>query len=83
MLADPAFCPPPPFYQGLLKDMAQQGVQPNLLTFNAVLKALGQCGSLGRSLALQTLSEMKALRIGKNLFPSQNYPFVLPNHSSE
>ncbi|XP_015262432.1 PREDICTED: pentatricopeptide repeat domain-containing protein 3, mitochondrial [Gekko japonicus] len=53
--------------EGLLKEMAQQNVQPNLLTFNSVLKALRQCGSLGRSMALQTLSEMSALRIEPSL----------------
>nr|XP_056720715.1 pentatricopeptide repeat domain-containing protein 3, mitochondrial [Euleptes europaea] len=53
--------------EDLLRQMAQQNVQPNLLTFNSVMKVLGQCGSLGRSLALQTLSEMRALRIEPSL----------------
>uniref|UniRef100_A0A3Q3W9G0 Small ribosomal subunit protein mS39 n=1 Tax=Mola mola TaxID=94237 RepID=A0A3Q3W9G0_MOLML len=48
----------------LLNQMSQQKVRPNLLTFNSVLKALKRCGSLARSQALQTLSEMKALGIG-------------------
>ncbi|KAH0627021.1 hypothetical protein JD844_002383, partial [Phrynosoma platyrhinos] len=47
----------------LLRQMAQQNIQPNLLTFNSVLKTLRRCGSLARSMALQTLSEMKALNI--------------------
>lgn len=50
--------------QDLLKQMSQQKVQPNLMTFNCVLKALRRCGSLGKSQALQTLTEMKALQIG-------------------
>ncbi|XP_060111406.1 small ribosomal subunit protein mS39 [Heteronotia binoei] len=53
--------------ESLLTEMAQQNVRPNLLTFNSVLKVLGQCGSLSRSLALQTLSEMSALRIEPSL----------------
>uniref|UniRef100_A0ACB8EU57 Uncharacterized protein n=1 Tax=Sphaerodactylus townsendi TaxID=933632 RepID=A0ACB8EU57_9SAUR len=53
--------------EDLLRQMAQQNVQPNLLTFNSVMKVLAQCGSLGRSLALQTLSEMRALNIEPSL----------------
>lgn len=52
-------------HQDLLKQMNQQKVQPNLLTFNTVLKALKHSGHLARPRALQTLSEMKALGIGK------------------
>lgn len=44
--------------------MSQQKVQPNLLTFNSVLKALRRSGSLARSQALHTLNEMKAVGIG-------------------
>ncbi|XP_049614160.1 small ribosomal subunit protein mS39 [Syngnathus scovelli] len=51
----------------ILKQMSQQKVQPNLLTFNSVLRVLRRCGSLARSLALQTLSEMRALRIAPSL----------------
>ncbi|XP_056124920.1 pentatricopeptide repeat domain-containing protein 3, mitochondrial isoform X2 [Rhinichthys klamathensis goyatoka] len=47
----------------LLKQMAEQKVKPNLLTFNAVLKALRRCGSLGKSQAFPVISEMKALKI--------------------
>jgi hypothetical protein len=47
--------------------MSQQKVQPNLQTFNNVLKVLRRCGALAKSISLQTLSEMKALGIG--LFP--------------
>uniref|UniRef100_A0A6Q2Z6R2 Small ribosomal subunit protein mS39 n=1 Tax=Esox lucius TaxID=8010 RepID=A0A6Q2Z6R2_ESOLU len=57
----------------LLKQMNEQKVKPNLLTFNAVLKALRRCGSLARAQSLHTLSEMKALGIsewGKNTFAS-------------
>lgn len=50
--------------QDLLKQMSQQKVRPNLMTFNCVLKALRRCGSLGKLQALQTVSEMKALQIG-------------------
>ncbi|KAM8939567.1 small ribosomal subunit protein mS39 [Pelodytes ibericus] len=51
----------------LLKHMVQQKVQPNLLTFNCVLNSLRKCGGLARGLSLQTLSEMKALRIEPSL----------------
>ncbi|CAG00675.1 unnamed protein product [Tetraodon nigroviridis] len=50
----------------LLKQMSQQKVQPNLQTFNAVLKALKHCGHLARPHALQTLSEMRALGIASS-----------------
>ncbi|XP_069060403.1 small ribosomal subunit protein mS39 [Pleurodeles waltl] len=53
--------------QELLKDMMQQKVQPNLLTFNAVLKGLRRCSAVGRSPALYTLGEMKALNIEPSL----------------
>lgn len=46
--------------------MAQQEVQPNLLTFNALLKTLRRCGGVGRSMALLVIKEMEALDIGKN-----------------
>ncbi|KAI5104991.1 pentatricopeptide repeat domain-containing protein 3, mitochondrial precursor [Silurus meridionalis] len=51
----------------LLKQMAQQKVKPNLLTFNSVLKALRRCGSLARTQAFPVLNEMKALGIGPSL----------------
>ncbi|XP_041653608.1 pentatricopeptide repeat domain-containing protein 3, mitochondrial [Cheilinus undulatus] len=51
----------------LLKQMNQQKVQPTLLTFNSVLKALKRCGSLARAQSLHTLNEMKALRIAPSL----------------
>uniref|UniRef100_A0A671S995 Small ribosomal subunit protein mS39 n=1 Tax=Sinocyclocheilus anshuiensis TaxID=1608454 RepID=A0A671S995_9TELE len=47
----------------LLKQMAEQKVKPNLLTLNAVLKALRRCGTLGKSQAFPVISEMKALSI--------------------
>lgn len=56
--------------QDLLRQMTQQSVRPNLLTFNSVLKTLRWCGSLGRSVALQVLCEMKALSIGEGSLPS-------------
>lgn len=52
-------------HQDFLKQMNQQKVQPNLQTFNTVLKALKHSRHLARHHALQTLSEMKALGIGK------------------
>ncbi|KAK9517581.1 hypothetical protein VZT92_022940 [Zoarces viviparus] len=51
----------------LLNQMSQQKVQPNLLTFNSVLKALRRCGYLGKTQALQTLNEMKAMGIAPSL----------------
>ncbi|CAM4610768.1 unnamed protein product [Leuciscus chuanchicus] len=51
----------------LLKQMSEQKVKPNLLTFNAVLKALRRCGALGKSQAFPVISEMKALNIDPSL----------------
>ncbi|XP_028445783.1 small ribosomal subunit protein mS39 isoform X3 [Perca flavescens] len=51
----------------LLNQMSQQKVQPNLLTFNSVLKALRRCGSLAKTQALHTLNEMKAVGIAPSL----------------
>ncbi|XP_077434029.1 small ribosomal subunit protein mS39 isoform X2 [Vanacampus margaritifer] len=51
----------------ILNQMSGQKIQPNLQTFNSVLKALRRCGSLAKPLALQTLSEMAALRIAPSL----------------
>uniref|UniRef100_A0A4W4F5W6 Small ribosomal subunit protein mS39 n=1 Tax=Electrophorus electricus TaxID=8005 RepID=A0A4W4F5W6_ELEEL len=51
----------------LLKQMAYQKVKPNVLTFNAVLKALQRCGALGRVQAFPVLNEMKALGIAPSL----------------
>lgn len=51
--------------QIFLNHMVQQEVQPNLLTFNAVLKTLRRCGGIGRSVAISVLKEMEALKIGK------------------
>ncbi|XP_034738950.1 pentatricopeptide repeat domain-containing protein 3, mitochondrial [Etheostoma cragini] len=51
----------------LLNQMSQQKVQPNLLTFNTVLKALRRCGFLAKTQALHTLNEMKALGIAPSL----------------
>ncbi|KAF7651593.1 hypothetical protein LDENG_00108850 [Lucifuga dentata] len=51
----------------LLNQMSQQEVQPDLLTFNSVLKALRRCGSLAKTQALHTLSEMKAVGIVPSL----------------
>uniref|UniRef100_A0A1A8R3S2 Small ribosomal subunit protein mS39 n=2 Tax=Nothobranchius pienaari TaxID=704102 RepID=A0A1A8R3S2_9TELE len=51
----------------LLNHMKQQKIQPNLLTFNSVLKSLRHCGNLARSYSPQTLNEMKALGIAPSL----------------
>nr|XP_033488912.1 pentatricopeptide repeat domain-containing protein 3, mitochondrial [Epinephelus lanceolatus] len=51
----------------LLNQMKQQKVQPNLLTFNSVFKALRRCGYVARTQALPTLNEMKALGIAPSL----------------
>ncbi|XP_009076131.1 PREDICTED: pentatricopeptide repeat domain-containing protein 3, mitochondrial, partial [Acanthisitta chloris] len=50
-----------------LTHMAQQEVQPNLLTFNAVLKTLRRCGGVGRSVSVLVLKEMEALDIEPSL----------------
>lgn len=55
------------FVMELLKQMAQQKVQPNLRTFNCVLNSLRNCGGLGKVPTLQTLSEMKALNMEPSL----------------
>ncbi|XP_077588759.1 small ribosomal subunit protein mS39 [Stigmatopora nigra] len=51
----------------ILNQMSQQKIQPNLHTFNSVLKALRRCGSVAKSVALQTVSEMTTLRIAPSL----------------
>ncbi|XP_064568052.1 small ribosomal subunit protein mS39 isoform X2 [Zonotrichia leucophrys gambelii] len=51
----------------LLTHMAQQKVQPTLLTFNSVLKSLRRCGGVGRSMSLFVLKEMEALDIEPSL----------------
>ncbi|XP_036895029.1 pentatricopeptide repeat domain-containing protein 3, mitochondrial [Sturnira hondurensis] len=51
----------------LLKQMAVQKVQPNLQTFNTILKCLRRFYAFGKLPALQTLREMKALGIEPSL----------------
>ncbi|XP_067885406.1 small ribosomal subunit protein mS39 isoform X2 [Heterodontus francisci] len=51
----------------LLKQMAEQKVQPNLLTFNSALKSLRKCGSIAKGLSLQIINEMKSLNIEPSL----------------
>ncbi|OXB78797.1 UNVERIFIED_CONTAM: hypothetical protein H355_011815 [Colinus virginianus] len=46
-----------------LNHMVQQEVQPNVRTFNAVLKVLRRCGGVGRSMAVPVIKEMEALEI--------------------
>ncbi|XP_015479722.1 pentatricopeptide repeat domain-containing protein 3, mitochondrial isoform X1 [Parus major] len=50
-----------------LTHMAQQKVQPTLLTFNSVLKSLTRCGGVGRTMSLLVLKEMEALDIEPSL----------------
>uniref|UniRef100_A0A8D0KZV8 Small ribosomal subunit protein mS39 n=1 Tax=Strix occidentalis caurina TaxID=311401 RepID=A0A8D0KZV8_STROC len=62
-----------------LNHMAQQEVQPNLLTFNALLKTLRRCGGVGKSMSLLVIKEMEALDIGKRtrmviIFLFDSYP---------
>uniref|UniRef100_A0A8C1KEQ8 Pentatricopeptide repeat domain 3 n=1 Tax=Cyprinus carpio TaxID=7962 RepID=A0A8C1KEQ8_CYPCA len=45
----------------------KQKVKPNLLTLNAVLKALRRCGTVGKSQAFPVISEMRALSIDPSL----------------
>ncbi|XP_068799798.1 small ribosomal subunit protein mS39 isoform X1 [Struthio camelus] len=50
-----------------LNHMVQQEVQPNVLTFNAVLKTLRRCGGVGRSVSVSVIKEMDALDIEPSL----------------
>ncbi|XP_064304986.1 small ribosomal subunit protein mS39 [Phalacrocorax carbo] len=59
-----------------LNHMAQQGVQPNLLTFNAVLKTLRRCGTVGRSMSLLVIKEMEALDIEPSLATYDHLLFI-------
>ncbi|XP_032093176.1 pentatricopeptide repeat domain-containing protein 3, mitochondrial [Thamnophis elegans] len=53
--------------EDLLRQMAEQDIQPNLLTFNSILKALKQCGKVSRAKARLILNEMRALNIEPSL----------------
>ncbi|XP_006900448.1 PREDICTED: pentatricopeptide repeat domain-containing protein 3, mitochondrial [Elephantulus edwardii] len=53
--------------QELLKQMVAQKVQPNLQTFNTILKCLRRFRLFGKVPALQTLREMKAVGIEPSL----------------
>ncbi|NXL57549.1 PTCD3 protein, partial [Chordeiles acutipennis] len=59
-----------------LNHMAQQKVQPNLLTFNAVLKTLRRCGGVGRSVSLLVIKEMEALDIEPSLATYDHLLFI-------
>ncbi|NXW18853.1 PTCD3 protein, partial [Circaetus pectoralis] len=59
-----------------LNHMAQQEVQPNLLTFNAVLKTLRRCGGVGRSMSLLVIKEMEALDIEPSLATYDHLLFI-------
>ncbi|KAF1478500.1 Pentatricopeptide repeat domain-containing protein 3, mitochondrial, partial [Pygoscelis antarcticus] len=59
-----------------LNHMAQQEVQPNLLTFNALLKTLRRCGGVGRSVALLVIKEMEALDIEPSLATYDHLLFI-------
>ncbi|KAG9479487.1 hypothetical protein GDO78_011495 [Eleutherodactylus coqui] len=51
----------------LLNHMVLQKVTPNLLTFNSVMKSLRRMGPMMKNMAMQTLMEMKALKIEPSL----------------
>ncbi|XP_009953858.1 PREDICTED: pentatricopeptide repeat domain-containing protein 3, mitochondrial, partial [Leptosomus discolor] len=59
-----------------LNHMAEQGVQPNLLTFNALLKTLRRCGGVGRSMSLLVIKEMEALDIEPSLATYDHLLFI-------
>ncbi|NXF52777.1 PTCD3 protein, partial [Oceanites oceanicus] len=59
-----------------LNHMAQQEVQPNLLTFNALLKTLRRCGGVGRSMSLLVIKEMEALDIEPSLATYDHLLFI-------
>ncbi|NWW97304.1 PTCD3 protein, partial [Rhynochetos jubatus] len=59
-----------------LNHMTQQEVQPNLLTFNALLKTLRRCGGVGRSVALLVVKEMEALGIEPSLATYDHLLFI-------
>ncbi|KGL91262.1 hypothetical protein N301_05073, partial [Charadrius vociferus] len=59
-----------------LNHMVQQGVQPNLLTFNALLKTLRRCGGVGRSMSLLVMKEMEALDIEPSLATYDHLLFI-------
>ncbi|KFW03721.1 hypothetical protein N327_04547, partial [Fulmarus glacialis] len=59
-----------------LNHMAQQEVQPNLLTFNALLKTLRRCGGIGRSMSLLVIKEMEALDIEPSLATYDHLLFI-------
>ncbi|XP_010023105.1 PREDICTED: pentatricopeptide repeat domain-containing protein 3, mitochondrial, partial [Nestor notabilis] len=59
-----------------LNHMAQQEVQPNLLTFNALLKTLRRCGGIGRSMSLLVIKEMEALDIEPSLATYEHLLFM-------
>ncbi|KAM6269795.1 small ribosomal subunit protein mS39 [Porphyrio hochstetteri] len=59
-----------------LNHMAQQEVQPNLLTFNALLKTLRRCGGVGRSMSLLVMKEMEALDIEPSLATYDHLLFI-------
>ncbi|XP_059673693.1 small ribosomal subunit protein mS39 [Gavia stellata] len=59
-----------------LNHMAQQEVQPNVLTFNALLKTLRRCGGVGRSMSLLVIKEMEALDIEPSLATYDHLLFI-------
>uniref|UniRef100_A0A4W3IFU6 Small ribosomal subunit protein mS39 n=1 Tax=Callorhinchus milii TaxID=7868 RepID=A0A4W3IFU6_CALMI len=61
------------FIVDLLKQMAEQEVRPNLLTFNSVLKSFRRCGAYAKGPSLQVVNEMKALGIGMLLCTGHLY----------
>ncbi|XP_072860140.2 small ribosomal subunit protein mS39 [Pogona vitticeps] len=73
------------FIEDLLRQMKQQNVQPNLLTFNSVLKTMRFSGNPGKRMAMRTLNEMKALNIEPSLATYDHllHIFYKPAHISE
>ncbi|XP_062431154.1 small ribosomal subunit protein mS39 [Rhea pennata] len=59
-----------------LNHMVQQEVQPNVLTFNAVLKTLRRCGGIGRSASLSVIKEMNALDIEPSLATYEHLLYI-------
>ncbi|XP_025968585.2 small ribosomal subunit protein mS39 [Dromaius novaehollandiae] len=59
-----------------LNHMVQQEVQPNVLTFNAVLKTLRRCGGVGRGVSLSVIKEMNALDIEPSLATYEHLLYI-------
>ncbi|XP_021113865.1 pentatricopeptide repeat domain-containing protein 3, mitochondrial isoform X2 [Heterocephalus glaber] len=67
---------------GLLKHMVAQKVNPNLQTFNTILKCLRRFHAFGKLPALETLREMKAIGIEPSLATYHHLIQVFYQHGS-